>query len=1029
MYSKESNTDLWNNSDLLKFENSMGGVDDSFRKFLSTADTSGDLMTQYQKHITSATTATSKFGVTLKSFAANAAVMVAITAGIKLIAFTYDQIAHRQENLNEKATESTRIYEELQSEIDSLNEELDTTNSRIKELSEKPNLTFVEQEELENLKETNRELERTLGLKEADTKITAGNARKDALKALNNITSYSSYNGLEDPNTSDSQQALESMSLTDTSKGTQLENAQKQLDDYNRLVTQKEALDKRLDNMRLNDPSGYIHNVDYSNLQAGSDTLGKWIDNIKTDLSTVSGILDGFKAALDPSQDAELITSINAFQDDYIAKFSSNAKTVTQNFNDIWDSKDFAKQRNEIEKLALAKKLDPETLSNTEEYRRLIDETGASAEEVTSNIYALVEAESLVNNRQSSLSYTDTITKLEEMSDAFSAINSAYVKFIDKDKSIGFEDLANLNEQFKDVSEIEDYIKAIQDAGGETEATQKAFDNLLSVYLNQTDILGQVNEANAGLIQAYLTEQGVVNADSLVQQALSENLAMVAAEKYYNTTASNALTGATQNEINRILDEAESAGISRAALIELMMTKISCNDTGIVTDGDIQNLIDLANAAGIAEAAIKNAKSAQNQKNKSGVVRSSGAENAINESIVDNLQKGMREELYKPKEYKFSGGSATNDARASNGKGSSGGSNDIQTTEKEFNWIDRKTQHLEDKRQELIDKASSASIPYLGLDNQSASQLQDYFAKTESGIALTSDEFANLSLIADKVGISVGNLFNELKNGGSESRKGYMAQALEVDKKIIEECSSDVEYYNALYEEAASKLSDELRIKVETGGDGIETLTGDEAEHVEKAMEAFDKRSQALQKEADARQQYSDDSKTYAAIELEYLDKQADAIEHRNNMIQKQIDFLIASGNVVNVSAYESLIANLRQDEAILNKKLALKKNELRQKLSSGEIIKDDETYFEIIAYINTCEESLADLATEQEEYNDKIRQLPIENMQKILNMYEDISNALQNYADIVEASGKKLDAEYYQTQIKNGIKTIAQYK
>lgn len=268
-------------------------------------------------------------------------------------------------------------------------------------------------------------------------------------------------------------------------------------------------------------------------------------------------------------------------------------------------------------------------------------------------------ANSNIVNQGTNLTFLDTFDKLEEMTEPLKALDEAYSNFIDKDKEITFDNLAALSDKFKDVSGIQNYIKAIQDAKGNTEATQEAFNNLTSAYIEHTGILDQVNQSNTSLIQSYLQEQGIANADIRVQQALSHNLAVVEAQKYLTANASFDLADATSDEIAAFINSAEAADVSKAALIELMMSKISCNETGIVTDGDIQNLIDLATAAGIAEAAIKNAKAAQNQKNAPGVARSAGAENAISESIYGNLESEIKAELYKPREYKFTGGSAS----------------------------------------------------------------------------------------------------------------------------------------------------------------------------------------------------------------------------------------------------------------------------------------------------------------------------------------------------------------------------------
>ena len=68
--------------------------------------------------------------------------------------------------LKDQAQESSNAYKNTLQEIESINSELQTNGQRIDELNAKENLTLVEAEELERLKESNRELENTLALKE-----------------------------------------------------------------------------------------------------------------------------------------------------------------------------------------------------------------------------------------------------------------------------------------------------------------------------------------------------------------------------------------------------------------------------------------------------------------------------------------------------------------------------------------------------------------------------------------------------------------------------------------------------------------------------------------------------------------------------------------------------------------------------------------------------------------------------------------------------------------------------------------------
>ena len=84
--------------------------------------------------------------------------------------------------LKDQAQESSNAYKNTLQEIESINSELQTNGQRIDELNAKENLTLVEAEELERLKESNRELENTLALKEKIVQQEKASAHKDAVK-------------------------------------------------------------------------------------------------------------------------------------------------------------------------------------------------------------------------------------------------------------------------------------------------------------------------------------------------------------------------------------------------------------------------------------------------------------------------------------------------------------------------------------------------------------------------------------------------------------------------------------------------------------------------------------------------------------------------------------------------------------------------------------------------------------------------------------------------------------------------------
>lgn len=436
----------------------IGYTDEQFFKFAKQADLSGDVLQQYKEYVASSSTATAKFAATLKSVAANLAIMFAVSLAIKGIAWAYDEIVRRQENLNKKAADSTEAYEAIQNEVQRLNQELDTANSRIQELNEKSNLTFVEQDELQKLKDTNEELERTLKLKEADANIASKKARKDTLDALENKTSYKSYTGWENTDTTDYQYGLEKMSLSKSSSGTTLENVQKQLADYDRYITQKEALDKRLFDMKIANPEYYMYDAEYSTLQAASDTLDGWISKLELGLSETNDTLSQFKDSLDPSQDTELIASINNFQDSYTNTFANTAKTATQAFNDIWNSADFTNSKKALEAMAKAGELTPDSFTSVEGYQKLLDSTGRSAESVIEQIKSGINdvEDSVINIPKS---FTDIFSSLP-MDTLEEYITLVKDGIIDEKTISSYSDLASAMTQTG--TSAEEAIKAIK---------------------------------------------------------------------------------------------------------------------------------------------------------------------------------------------------------------------------------------------------------------------------------------------------------------------------------------------------------------------------------------------------------------------------------------------------------------------------------------------------------------------------------------------------------------------------------------
>ena len=102
--------------------------------------------------------------------------ILAIVGASTALTLIFNAAHKTTEELAEELSNLKSELSDVESEIDSLNSELETTKDRMAELLALPSLSFVEQEELANLKQTTAELERQLKLKE----MLAG-SKKDAI--------------------------------------------------------------------------------------------------------------------------------------------------------------------------------------------------------------------------------------------------------------------------------------------------------------------------------------------------------------------------------------------------------------------------------------------------------------------------------------------------------------------------------------------------------------------------------------------------------------------------------------------------------------------------------------------------------------------------------------------------------------------------------------------------------------------------------------------------------------------------------
>lgn len=700
------------------------GIKDSngeLKEFLENLDDTDDIFGKYQNYLNTTASSTTLFaeitkkaGVVLKSFGAvlgSMAINWAIGKTIDFAVKTVDDMVHHIEKAKEQAVQSANSYDLVKQEIESMNKELSTTRDRIDELESMPNLTFSEQEELKRLKDINVELERSIRQKKIAEDEAAKKARADADSYLGKRENYNIYEGAK----YNEYGSLDIGNSFSSATGNQIDKFAQQVRDFKSLKSDIESIHAEMDEIEKTD-TDFANNNDYKMKSANLAYLQNVLDELQGELVNTSEDMIKMKVSLDKVEDQELISCIDGWIDKY-HEFANIGSEATKSFDEIWNSENFKDYKKELEGLSKAGKLTPEVLSSNEKYRQLIESTGKSAEETASHINKMMySAKSQVpDETQRIFDKAGMISAINEMSDGFEELQKIYSSISEQNFDFALLDTEEFKKNFSVLGGVyTDFIEIISNSPNDINACQTAFDNLVAEWINSSGILENVTEETSKLTISMLENMGVSNAEQIVTNALIRSQEALAAQKYFTTHASDELINATLAEYTAFLNEAEGAGISKSALLDLMMAKISCNETGVVTDGDIQNLMDLATAANIAENAVRNAKAAQNAKNTSGVARSAGAENAINNSIYENLENKIKEETtYKPIKHNFTGGSATNSGSKSGGSksGSGGGGSSKEKVEKEtkeyFDWIENQIKLVDKRIEKLQNRATN----------------------------------------------------------------------------------------------------------------------------------------------------------------------------------------------------------------------------------------------------------------------------------------------------------------------------------
>lgn len=534
------------------------------------------------------------------------------------------------------------------------------------------------------------------------------------------------------------------------------------------------------------------------------------------------------------------------------------------------------------------------------------------------------EVEKIEDVEMPEISFSDTMTQLDDMKSKLSAVDQVYAKLFDKDASIGFDDYSSLYDTFKDIEglDIGSYIEQLQEAGQDQEKVQSTIDSMMGKYLQLSGVLDIVNDSNKDLIVSMLQEQGIANADAIITETL-------AAKKAYAAITSKDLADATAEDIVQMLRENVVTEETKNQIIAYYLEKEYASGVTLDASDDVEQLMTLISALGGATSALSIYYHMLNGGlNVSEFGGNGGMSGKDGQYAKQMAQVQAEKEIEKIKQDtlssinsstpNFSGGTSTKAAKDKAAKDASKGAKDAE---------DEAKKAAEEAEKALTDALSHIKNAIDELDKEG------------------SDKFSNWSS----------------RNQALADEMGMIPQEIAKQQELYDFYMSQGETTKA--EEAANAIKDLQRNLKELANQKLENI----------------------------KQFYSD------IIDL---------IDSLKELKNAYIDLKEAKGLVANEVDYRELMAQSEQERQNYEKELTELQNQLQDNINNGYIEEGSEAWYEWQKELNGIKKSIIECKKEQVEWNNAIKKLPFDALEKYTILIQKATDRINGANDILEAKG-----------------------
>lgn len=792
-------------------------------------------------------------GLSIFKAALNTIIIFAAVEGIQLLINAFDNLVLTVDEANEARSKAASDLSEAQSNLESINSELETTQQRIDELNGKDKLTFTEQGELEDLKEKNKLLqlqadaaERIQKSKQQDLLDTDSDnfnkLYKDKINKSDIAETKQEYKN--------SVGALNPKENDITGQIAQLQLLQ---DQYADLATQVE---------NYNDQYGKEHGAEYlaDDMKVTQGSIDDVTSSLNKQLETLLNMQNDYQSVgidnLTSNQKEEYEQIANAIKLIYSSLDPSKYNEIS--VQDIFDTKDIEVTKDDLIALAQAGDLDENTLEKYPKLTKAIKdadliiggEAKSDTEAFTDAIVAMSNSadeasDSVDDVADSTSSFSSSVSSLKDLKDQLSDLDTIMAGFVSGD-DIDVSSLDNIINKFTELKEagkdiqmssVEDAINQIGNSSSIEEA-QSSLDSLCQQYINASGILDNLTESNAGFVQSQLEQIGVSNAAEIVTNSLAAEQDYLAWAKDNSAASSANLANMTSVEMAALLADANVTDEAKASMYNYWIAKGNVLDLGaITTDGDISNLSGLCSALGIATkqcetfAKAKSLLAAAVQSNDlTAIAGYAGQIAGLQASITTQISATLGSKSNSNYSPKYGGGSST---------------------KKAYEDAAKDAKKSADKAKDDAEKAAEEA-------RQKAEAELDAYLKYQEAM-LDANEIT-VSQYADAVSDRLTEMF---ENGEISASKFYSG--------VETMCKKQLDIYDKVKDAVVRRYDKEI-------------------DKIQETMDAIDEQNEALNKQKDIMDKQLQYVKAMEEVEIDKLTREKEAYEKENEAYEKQKD-------------------------------------------------------------------------------------------------------------------------------------------